>query len=112
MHATATHTSITANNPSATYSMAVPSTDTVSESRVRTDMLDSRSPPTCPMLLSSFAAEAFTEWSAVAPSHWAIPCAHSQPRARDGRPISTISVRYWATREGLPTPRDTSMPIS
>ena len=112
MHDMATHTSITASRPSDTYSTAVVSIDTVSESKVRTDILDSRSPPTCPMLLSSFAAEAFTERRAEVPSHWAAPRAHSHPRTRDGRPIRIISVRYWAIRDGLPMPRDTNTPIS
>ena len=53
-------------------------------------------------LLSSFAAGVLlTEWSAVVPSHWAIPCAHSQPRARDGRPISTHLGEVLGDQEGL-----------
>ena len=64
------------------------------------------------MLLSSFAAEAFTERRAEVPSHWAIPRAHNHPKTRDGRPIRIISVRYWAIRDGLPMPRDTNTPIS
>mgnify|MGYP005946151323 CR=1 FL=1 len=44
--------------------------------------------------------------------HCATPRAHSQPSARDGMPTRIISLTYWATMEGLPTPMDTSTPIS
>lgn len=92
--------------------MAPASTDTASVLNERVAILDSRLPPACPMLLSSRAAEALTERSVDEPSHCATPRAHSQPSARDGMPTRIISLTYWATMEGLPTPMDTSTPIS